>query len=108
MGVTFPEALLIEGRITESFTRYLAVHTKQAVNGSENVYTQRAKAAWSLDYSGTVDAAGFYNPSAANALSGPAGNKFTLVSDGSTVPVTGGQGANDATKNQTWRTGNEP
>jgi hypothetical protein len=33
---------LLEGRIEEAFHRYLAVHTKQSVNSSEDVYTQRA------------------------------------------------------------------
>jgi hypothetical protein len=59
---------------------HLAVHTTEASNGSENVYTQRASAAWALDYSGTVDAGGTYHPSASNALTGPTTNKFTLVS----------------------------
>ncbi len=96
--------LLTQGNIKESFARYLAVRTTQSVNGSENIYTQRANALWLLDYSGTVDAASDFNPSAANALEGPTTNDFTLVTNGSTVPIIDGEAANDATNNETWTT----
>lgn len=97
-----PAALLTTAGIEESFTRYLAVRTTDTSNNANQIYTVRLKASWSVDYSGSVDANGDYNPSAANALTGPMNNQFTLVEDGTAVPITTGQTANDATSNETW------
>jgi hypothetical protein len=83
---------------------YFAVRTKEAVNGSEKVYTQRAKAAWRFDGSGNVNAAGqWMQTGTGNTGDG----KFAEVKTGDVVPVTTGTAINNLFAGETWNTVNQ-
>jgi hypothetical protein len=102
------------GGVTKSVNRfglqfdlnlYFAVRTKEAVNGSETVYTQRAKASWRFDGSGTIDAAGNWTQTG----TGNTGDKkFTEVKTGDVVPVTTGTAINNLFAGEVWSTINQP
>src|SRR5207244_1661309 len=69
---------LMSGSLKANSRVCLDVHTRAEGNGADDVFTERAVAAWSLDYSGTVDAHMDYIPNAAQAVVPPAGNVFAL------------------------------
>ncbi|MEW6359317.1 MAG: hypothetical protein AB1696_23480 [Planctomycetota bacterium] len=77
---------------------YFAVRTTQAINGSEIVYTQRARAEWEFDGSGIV-VSGVWTQTGSGTTGS---NAFTEVKDGSVVPTLTGSSMNDLISNQTW------
>ena len=81
---------------------YLAVRTKETILDSDEVYTQRAKAAWSFDGSGTVVAGVWTKTGTGNT--GAA--SFTAVTDGSVVPLSTAPVANTQLAGETWTTVN--
>jgi probable HAF family extracellular repeat protein len=84
---------------------YFAVRTKEAINDSEKVYTQRAKAAWQFDGSGNVNAAGKWTQTG----TGNTGDaRFAEEMNGSEVPVTTGTAINKLFDTETWRSGPRP
>jgi hypothetical protein len=85
-----------------NFQLYLAVCTKESVLGSAAVYTQRGRADWWFNGSGTVDAAGVWQKGMSAKNDGSA--SFVAVTDGSVVPITTGTTANDALVAATWST----
>lgn len=72
--------------LIQDFDLFLAVRTTEQVNGSEKVFTQRAKASWSFNGSGTFDAAGVWKADDAAGVTGS--KKFSGVTSGEVVPVT--------------------
>ncbi len=106
---------LTEGANTDAIDRiainfalnlYLGVRTIEAVNGSDDVYTQRASSSWTFNGSGTFDAAGSWTAGAAAGNSGDA--KFSEVKTGTVIPVTTGTTINDDFATETWSTGDQP
>ena len=86
------------------FNLYLGVRTVQDVNGSKDVYTQRGKAAWEFDGSGTINASGVWTQSG----TGNTGSaSFAEVANGDVVPVTTGTSLNTLFGTQTWTTENQ-
>jgi hypothetical protein len=83
---------------------YFAVRTTEAVNGSDQVYTQRAKASWRFDGTGTVNAAGIWSQTG-TGTTGSA--KFTEVQSGDVVPITTGTPINNLFPGETWTTVNK-
>jgi len=82
------------------FNLYFAVRTLQAVNGSEEVYTQRAAAAWHFDGSGDLDAGHNWTPalSAGDKVDSP----LAEVKTGSRVPHTTEAPFNDLLYSLSW------
>jgi hypothetical protein len=93
--------------ILMEFKLYFAVHTTDAQNGAEKVFTQRATANWRFDGSGPVTTVGtsaqWQRPDTAKN-SGDA--KFTEVVNGEPVPVTTGDPLNvlNRADRQKWDT----
>ena len=80
---------------------YCAVHTQEAILDSDKVFTQREKASWYFDGSGTLNAGVWIKPDTAKSN----GDKsFTEVINGDVVPVTTGDTANAVLGTQTWST----
>lgn len=86
------------------FNLYFSARTVQDVNASKNVFTQRAKAAWEFDGSGTINASGVWTQTG----SGNTGSaSFTEVVNGDVVPVTTGIPINTLFGGETWTTENQ-
>jgi hypothetical protein len=83
----------------DDFKLYFAVRTTDPRNGANTVYTQRGKANWKFDASGTI-VADIWTQTG----SGTTGDsRFTEVTNGDTVPVTTGLAATLELKvNQEW------
>ncbi|HVT89814.1 MAG TPA: hypothetical protein VHD56_13245 [Tepidisphaeraceae bacterium] len=76
---------LNEADLEWSFSMYLAVETIEGINSSENVFTPRMKADWSVNYDGIFSGTTF-TPNSGSKMSGP--TVFTASpSDGTPVPV---------------------
>ena len=98
---TMSPIALVPGGITDEVDRYeilfkckdyLAVRTKEAANGSEDVFTQRARTpdGWYFNGSGDVVAGtwkGDVGVAKVDAVDGK-DYSFTVVSDGTVVPIT--------------------
>lgn len=86
------------------FNLYFAVRTVQDVNASKDVFTQRGKAAWEFDGSGTINAGGVWTQTG----SGNTGSaSFTEVVNSDVVPVTTGTPINTLFGSETWTTENQ-
>jgi hypothetical protein len=91
--------------IVVDFRIYLAVRTTQAVNNSQNVYTQRGRATWQFDGSGTINGAGTW----AQTGTGNTGSaSFAEITAGTIAPITVGPTLNTiAATTATWSTVNQ-
>ena len=103
MSLTFEGATKLPDRfaIRLDFNLYCAVRTKEAIMGSDTVYTQREKASWYFDGSGTLNA-GVWTK--VNTAKNNGDKLFAEVVNGDVVPVTTGDAANAALIAQTWST----
>lgn len=91
--------------IEDDFRVYFAARTVQAVNGSDQIYTIRATAAWEFNGSGTIDAGlKWAGVGAGNTGSG----SFAEVTNGDSVAIVAGPTANQHARTATWRTENQP
>ncbi|MBX9583141.1 MAG: hypothetical protein K2X87_22770 [Gemmataceae bacterium] len=99
-GVTKPVS---QFKLVFDSNLYMAVRTRDTGPGSaDRVFTQRGKATWKFDGSGSVDATGKWDDSKA----GNSGNgSFSLVTDGSVVPATTGGEINSTLPGETWTEG---
>jgi len=86
------------------FNLYFAVRTVQDLNGSKDVFTQRGKASWEFNGSGSINASGVWTSTGAGN-SGSA--SFSEVSNGDVVPVTTGTPFNTLFTTETWTTENQ-
>jgi hypothetical protein len=102
---------LTEGGVTKGvdyfalvldFNLYFAVHTTEAVNGSQNVFTQLAQMAWQFDGSGNVGAGGVWTQAAKQASTGA--KSFAMVTTGAVVPITTTPIFNSELQKETWNT----
>ncbi len=100
---------MIAARLVSDLNRYVAARTTEAINGSDQVYTQRLKVHWNFDASGTVKTVNrneFYVGAAAHQFATPAA--FGLPDGvGSVVPITTGSTYNDLLRNINWVQGND-
>jgi hypothetical protein len=88
-----------------SFVMYLAVRTTETVNGSNAIYTQRGRAAWTFDGGGSIVGAAapanFGTWTATTAMNSGAAS-LAAVTDGSVVPHTTGTIINVLFSSETW------
>jgi len=94
--------VLTSANIKASLATYLTVRTTNKDNGADKVYTQRASAQWSIDYSGAV-AFRRYIPSLQAVMPPPSGT-FAPEDHGDVVPVTAEPNFVDAIISQGWTT----
>jgi parallel beta-helix repeat protein len=84
---------------------YFALHTLEAANGSDQVYTQRASAHWEFDGSGTIQSgptnAGTWHRTGRGNTGSAA---FVEIRNGNVVPVTTGIPINTLFGAETWST----
>jgi hypothetical protein len=96
-GVTNPVDLF---SIDFRFNLYFAVRTTQAVNGGQDVFTQRALASWVFNGSGSVNSSGQWTNGGGNSGS----SNFSIITSGSLVPMTVGTPINNLFAGETWAT----
>jgi len=84
------------------FQLFAAVRTLDIGLGAETIFTQRGKASWYFDGTGTV-ANGVWTPAAQQAKNA-GDSKFAGVADGSVVPKTTGTAFNSALAGAVWET----
>jgi hypothetical protein len=85
------------------FHLYFAVRTKEAINNSEKVYTQRGQTAWRFDGTGSIIAGGVYT---STGTGNTATNKYLMeVTDGRACPITTGPVLSELP--QVWTVGDQ-
>ena len=97
-------------RIEMPFKLYVGVRTTQNVNGSANVYSQRALASWKFDGNGTLAGAAApanFGTWTRTTAQNTGDASFTFLASGSVVPLTTGARINDMLLTRTWSTQNQ-
>jgi hypothetical protein len=87
-----PNVIVNRYEIVLKFMLYFAVRTREAVLGSDTVYTQRGSAWWKFNGSGEMSQY-IWTPDMGAGNSGP--SVFTEVTNGAVVPITTGRYSNE-------------
>jgi hypothetical protein len=85
---------------------YVAVRTKQAANGSQEIYTQRAKGHWRFDTGGSVTGGIWTRDPERPGNFGDA--SFTETVDGLAVPIVTDPPLNYLMRGEKWQTIDKP